>query len=77
MANRSHANSLFAVGQLIEDPVGADSQRVKTAEFAAKSVACSWVTLKQAEGILYRIDQGPVETEQLTTGTAGENKFGQ
>jgi hypothetical protein len=55
MADGGDADGLRVVGQLVEDPVGADPQRVEAAEVAAKCVAGERLALEQAEGILDRV----------------------
>lgn len=77
MANSGDANGLLGVGELIEDPVGADSQRAKASQFAAKSVPGARIALKQAKCILDRVNQRPVEFKQLAPGSARKDELGQ
>ena len=77
MSDGGDANGLPAVGQLIEDPVGADTQRIDPVQFASKGVASLRFALKKAKRILDRIDQRPVEFEQLPPSATGEDKLGQ
>lgn len=63
MADSRHANDLIAIGQLIEDPISADPQRVQAAQPALKRVAGLGIALEQTESVLDRIDQRPAELE--------------
>lgn len=74
MADRSDANRFSAVGQLVEDSISADPQRVQAAELPPQGVAGERVALEQAESILDRIDQRPRQLEQVATGPPGEDK---
>lgn len=74
MTDRRDANRLTPVGQLIENPVGADSQRVEATELAAKRVAGEGIALEKAKRILDRVDERPIESEQVPTGSASENQ---
>jgi hypothetical protein len=77
VADRDHSDRLLGVGELVEDAVGADPQRAQAAKPAAKRVPSSRFALEQAERIGDRVDQGPVEREQLATGAASEDKLRQ
>lgn len=74
MANSSDANRFSTLGQLIDDSVRTDPQRVKTTKFSPERVPGEWVALKQAERILDRVDQRPAELEQVTAGSPGEDE---
>ncbi len=63
MPDRDDANRLPTLGQLIEDPVDANPKREQTAQPAAEHVTSGRFALEQAEGILDRIDQRPIEFE--------------
>ncbi len=47
MANSGDANGFSAIGQLVEDSVGADPQRIQTAQFSAKRIAGKGIALEQ------------------------------
>lgn len=74
MANRRDADRVPIVGQLVEDPVSTDAQRVQPAQLSPQRTARFWLALEQAEGILDRIDQRPVKLEQPATSPAGEDE---
>jgi hypothetical protein len=57
VANGSNADRLSGVGQLVEDPISPHTQRVQPAQFASERVSRVWLTLKQAQRILDRVDQ--------------------
>lgn len=73
MADGSNADGLSAIGQLIEDSIGADSQQIQTTEFSPQRIAGERVTLEQAKRILDRVDQRPVQLEQVAAGSPGDN----
>lgn len=74
MANCGDANRLPASGELVEDPVGANPQRVQPAELPPQSVTCFRLALEQAERVLDGVDQGPAELEQFAPGATGEDE---
>ena len=63
MADRGDADSLLPIGQLIEDAVGADPQRVQAAQFASQCVPHPRFTLQKTQRVLDRVDQRPVKVE--------------
>ncbi len=77
MADGGHPNRLLGIGELVENPVGANAQRVEPAQFAAERMSSLRFALEQTQCILDRIDQRPVERKQLATGPAGEDESGQ
>jgi hypothetical protein len=77
MSDCGDANGLPAVGQLIKDSVGADAQRIDPVQLASKCVASLRFALKKPQRILDRIDQWPVEFEQLPPSATGEDELGQ
>jgi hypothetical protein len=77
VADRGNADSLLPIGSLVENPISADSQRVQTAQFASQRVASPRLALQQTQRILDRVDQRPVEFEQLPPSAAGEDEPGQ
>ena len=56
MADRCDTNRLSSVGQLIEDSIGTDPQRIQTTELAAQCIAGERIALEQAKRILDRVD---------------------
>lgn len=74
MADRGDADSLLTLGQLVEDSIGADPQGAQASQSASERVSGIRFALEQAESVLDRVDQGPVEFEQLAPGAAGKNE---
>jgi hypothetical protein len=74
--NGCNANRLSAVSQLVENPIGPDSQRVEAPEFPSKCITGEGVTLKQRKGILDRINQRPVECKQVSARSPGKDEPG-
>jgi hypothetical protein len=74
MADGGDANRPAPIGQLIEDPVRADSQRVQAAEPPPERVPCLRVALQQPQGVLDRVDQRPAELEQFAARAPGEDE---
>ena len=77
MADGSYPNRLSPVGQLVDAPIGADPQRVQAAELPPERIPSEPFTLEQAQRILDRIDQRPVQLEQVATSSPGEDEAGQ
>lgn len=77
MANSGDANGFSAIGQLVEDSVGADPQRIQTAQFSAKCIADKRIALEEPKRVLDRVDQRPVQFEQVMTGPTGEDESSQ
>jgi hypothetical protein len=73
VADRSDANCLFAVGNLVDDAVGADAERTQSLEATAQRVSGEGLAFEQPEGFLDGVDERPVEFEQLAPGAASEN----
>jgi hypothetical protein len=63
MTNRSDTNGLSIVSELIKNPISTDPQRVQPMKFAAECVASSRLPLQQAQRVLNRVNQRPVEFE--------------
>ena len=74
MMDCGDANRLSAIGQLIENPVRADPERVQAAELSPQGIASERIALEQVEGILDCIYQRPAQLEQVTSGSPGENE---
>lgn len=77
MADRSNANRLAPVGELIDDPVGADPQRVEPPELSPERITGKRVTLEQSKRILDGVDQRPAQLKQVTTGSPSKDESGQ
>lgn len=77
MADGGDANRLAAIGQLIDDPISADSQRVQAAELPSKGVPREGVPLQQAKRVLDCVDQRPVQFEEVPPSPPGEDESGQ
>jgi len=77
MADSSDTNCLLSIGQLVKDSVSANTQRVQPTQLAAECVSGSRFALEQSQRILDRVDQLPVEFEQLAPCAAGKNEPGQ
>jgi hypothetical protein len=73
MSNRHNANCLLGLGELVDDAVSADAKRAESPQPPAKYVAGRWVVFEQSERVLYRVNEGPVKLEQLTSGAARED----
>jgi len=63
MSNRDNANSLPGLGELVNDAVRADAKRAEPRQTPARHVPDDRVALEQPEGVLYSVDQRPVEFE--------------
>ena len=63
MSNRDNANSLPGLGELVDDAVRADAKRAEPRQPPAQHVPGDRVSLEQPEGVLYSVDQRPVEFE--------------
>ncbi len=74
MADGRNAHRLTLVGQLVENSKGADSQRVEAPELASQRVSRLRLALKQAERLLDRVDQRPIEFEQPFASATRENQ---
>ena len=77
MADGDNANCLSAIGQLVDDPVGANPQRRQTAKLPPECVAGEWIALQHAERILDRVDQRPAQLQQVTAGSPSKDESGQ
>ncbi len=77
MADCGNSNRLPAIGQLVEDPIGADPQRVQAAEPSPERMARLGLGLEKPQGVLDRVDQRPAQLKQLATGWPGEDESGQ
>jgi hypothetical protein len=74
MTNGGNADRFSTVGQLIDDPIRADSQGVQTAEFSAQRIAGEGVAFEQSQCILNRIDQRPAQLEQVASSSPGKDE---
>jgi hypothetical protein len=73
MANSRDANRAISVNHLIDDAVGANSERPKPSQPTAEQMSGMRLALEQAQRLRHCIDQQPVETQQLPTGSPGEH----
>ncbi len=76
MADRCDADCLLLVCELIDDAIRADPQRAEAVQPSTQGVADLRVPLEQPERVLDRVDQTPVEVEQLLSAAPRENDFG-
>lgn len=74
MTDSGHANGPLPASQLIEDPISAYAQGVQPAQLASERVTGLRFALQQSQCVLDRVDQRPVEFEQLPPSTTGKNK---
>jgi hypothetical protein len=77
MADGSDAYGFSAVGQLVENPVGADPQRIHPAKLSSQRISGEGVTFEQSKRFLDCIYQRPAQLEQVVTGSSGENESSQ
>ena len=56
MPDGGNADGLLTIGQLVEDPIRADAQRVQPTQFASQCIAGMRFTLQEAQRILNRVD---------------------
>lgn len=73
MSNRQDTDGFLLVGELMDDAERADTQRSETSQPATKSMTDQRIALEQPEGVLYRINERPVELEQLSSGAPRED----
>jgi hypothetical protein len=73
MANSRDANRAICVNHLIDDAVGTHSEGSQTPQATAKQVSGVRFALEQAQRLRHGIDQRPIETQQLATGSPGEH----
>lgn len=73
MANSRDTNCAISVDHLVDDAVGTDAERPETPQPATKQVAGMGLALEHAERFRHRIDQRPIETQQLAAGAPGEH----
>jgi hypothetical protein len=63
VADGGDPNGLSAVGQLAEDSIGANPQRIQAAKLPTTGVAGERFTLKKAKHILNRVYERPAQRE--------------
>jgi hypothetical protein len=73
MANSRNANHALSVNHLIDDAIGTDPERAKSPQRATKQMADIRFALQQTERFRHSIDQRPIETQQLATGSPSEH----
>jgi hypothetical protein len=74
MTDGGDADRLPSIGHLIEDAKGADPQRVEAGEPSAERLARVGLALEQAEGVLDRVDQRPIQLKQIEPRPPGEDE---
>jgi hypothetical protein len=74
MANGRDADGLAAIGQLVENSIGAHPQRMKATELPPQGIAGERVPLEQRKSLLDRVDQRPVQRKQVATSSPGEDE---
>lgn len=73
MSDCGHPNQPLVVGHLVDNSIGPDGQRAKPAEAPAKGVPHPGLARKQAKRLLDRVDQRPIEFEQVAPGAPRQN----
>lgn len=73
MANCRDANCAASVDHLIDDAVGTNPEGAKPSQPATKQMSGMRFALEQAQRLRHRIDQRPIETQQLVTGSPSEH----
>lgn len=76
MTDRCDANCVIVVSELIDDAIRADFERAEAVQPSMERMSGVRVPFEQRERLLHRVDERPVEVEQLLSGTARENDFG-
>jgi hypothetical protein len=72
MANGRDANSAISVNHLIDNAIGTNSEGPKPPQPTTKQMSCIRFALKQTQRLRHCIDQRPIETQQLATGSPSE-----
>ncbi len=73
MADRDDPDRPIIVSELVDEPVGAQAQRAHPAQSAAQRIPGGGFAFEQTEGILDRVDERPIEIEQLEPGAARQD----
>ena len=73
MSDCHDTNRLLILGELIDDAERADAQRAKPSQPPTQRVADHRIAFEQPERVLDRIDEGPVELEQLNSRAPSED----
>lgn len=73
MPKRHDTDCLLLIGELVDDAESADAQRPEPAQSPAEGVSSQRIAFEQPECVLYRVDEGPVELEQLASGAPCED----
>ena len=74
MTDGGNPNRLLGIGELVEDSIRADPKRVQTAQLASERVPGLRFSLEDAQRILDRVDERPVEFEQFPPCSTGKNE---
>jgi len=73
MANSRDANRAININHLVDDAVGTNSEGPKPPQATAKQMTGMRFALEQAQRFPHCIDQRPIETQQLATGSPSEH----
>lgn len=73
MANSRDANRAISVDHLVDDAVGTNAEGPKPPQSATKQMSGMWFALEQAQRLRHSIDQWPIETQQLASGSPSEH----
>ena len=76
MSDRCHPDGALVICELIDDSIGADTQRAEAMQPSAERVSGLRIALKQSERILDCVDQLPVQLKQLVPGAPRKNNLG-
>ena len=73
MTNCQDPNQLVGFAQVVNDAERADTERPQPAQPAAQLMAGTRIALEQREGFFDRVNQRPVERQQLKASAARED----
>ena len=73
VSNREDSNRLVALSELVDDSVGADTERAKSPQSSAKYVARQRIAFEKTERVPCSVDDGPAELEHLAACAASED----
>jgi hypothetical protein len=76
MPDGNDTDRLAAPGQLIDDPIAADTQRTEATEPSSQLVPDVGVSLEEAEGVVDRVDAWPFQFEQVVASPMGQDDPG-
>lgn len=70
MTNRQNAHDPISLPDLVDDPIGADTERAKPPEPTPQHMARFRVSLQQSQRLDHGVRQRPIEPEDLQPGSA-------